>query len=132
MALLNAMHEADTARLVWDAEGLIQSQYEQKLGETTFARQWLEELILGKKIVEVDRRKLTKKESLTIRETGLVGEDLKLYVRTAANSPDRKLVSHDADYDEATRKALRKSLDVSVCSAEQGTAHCCEGGVGTG
>ena len=125
------MHEADAARLVWDQGGLIKSQYENKLGETSFARQWLEELILARKVVEVERCRLTKKKKLAIKATGLVGEDLNYYVRTAASSPDRKLVSHDTDYDAATRKVLKKTLGISVCSAEHGQVHCSEACEGT-
>jgi hypothetical protein len=121
LELLKAVRDVKEGRLVWDDGGKIKSQYEQKLGEQTFARLWIEELVLSEKVVEVARRKLTKKESLSIRETGLIGEDLNFYVRTTANSPDGRLVSHDKHYDNATCRALKKQLGIKVHSAKTAT-----------
>jgi hypothetical protein len=119
--LLNAMRDCPCGRLVWDSEGLIRSQYEQKLNETTFAREWLGNLLLEGKLVAVDRATLTKAQRIAIMETGLVGEDLQWYVRTAAKSPENCLVSHDSDYDNSTRQALKKQLDIKVRSAGEGS-----------
>lgn len=119
LQLLKTLRDASSARLVWDSEGLIKSHYEEMLGEQTFARQWLEELVLEKKIQSVDRIKLTKKQKNAILATGLVGEDFGRYVRTAANSPDRRLASHDTDYDKATCRQLKKQLSVRVHRAKE-------------
>jgi hypothetical protein len=118
--LLNSLKNCTEGRLVWDAGGAIKTQYESKLRPQTFGREWLQELLLNNKIVSVQRCKLTKRQKLALRDTGLVGEDLNYYVRTAASSPDRTLVSHDSDYDDSSRKALRKELDIAVLDACQG------------
>lgn len=118
--LLKAIKNCPVGRLVWDSGGKIKNQYEQKLNETTYAREWLGDLLLAGKVVAVDRARLTKKQSIEIRETGLVGEDLNFYVRTAASSTEKRLVSHDSDYDGATRRALKKQLQIRVHSASEG------------
>lgn len=123
IGLLNAMKESDVGRLVWDDGNVIKNQYEEKLGKTTFGMKWLEELLLAGKVIAVQRCPLSKNQRQAILDTGLVGEDLQYYVRTVANSPDRRLVSHDSDYDSKTRKVLKKELDVVVCTARRGAEH---------
>jgi hypothetical protein len=117
--LLDSMQQQDCARLVWDDGGLIRSQYERKLRPQTFGRDWYEELLVRGKVVSVSRRRLSKRESQLIRGTGLVGEDLNYYVRTAASSPDRRLVSHDRHYDSKTCACVKREISVHVISAQE-------------
>jgi hypothetical protein len=120
--LLEAIRELDAARLVWDDGGLIRSQYENKLSRQSFAWEWLQDLLVRSKVIAVPRARLTSRQSQRIRATGLVGEDLNYYTRTAASSPDRRLVSQDSDYDSATCRALERELDVIVLPSETATA----------
>jgi hypothetical protein len=122
LSLLKTIRENGDSALVWDSEGLIRNQYETSLKPQTFGRDWLQEVMLRNKVVEVDRCKLDRAARRRILDTGLVGEDLKYYVRTAASSPDRRLVSHDSDYDAGTRRAVNECLDVQILSATDGQA----------
>jgi hypothetical protein len=70
VALLNSMRDCSCGRLVWDSGGLIRGQYEQKLNETTFAREWLGDLLLEGKIVVVPRATLTKAQRPRHQENG--------------------------------------------------------------
>jgi hypothetical protein len=118
--LLMSLRDVRDARLVWDTEALIRSQYENKLRKNAFAWEWIQDLMVRSKVIEVPRCRLTRPQSQKIRATGLVGEDLMYYVRTAANSPDRHLVSHDSDFDAASCRVLVKQLDVVVTGATSG------------
>lgn len=119
--LMDTLRANADSRLVWDHGGLIKAQYERKLRPQTFGHEWLQEMLLRDKVVLVRRRRLNRAESVRIRETGLVGEDLNYYVRTSAASRDRRLASQDSDYDPATRRALKQVLDVVVLSPSEGT-----------
>jgi hypothetical protein len=118
--VLKVLESCVEGRLVWDSGGAIRNQYEEKLKPETFGKDWLIRMLQKSKIVPVDRKTLPKGPRVELEETGLVGEDLKYYVRTAANSPDRKLVSHDSDYDAKTCAVLRKGLGVDLLGASQG------------
>jgi hypothetical protein len=118
--LLDELKVNDEGRLVWDDEGMIRGQYERKMRPMTFGFEWLQELLVRNKIVSVPRAVLEKACKRKILDTGLVGEDLNYYVRTAAASPDRRLVSHDKHYDAATCGALKKELEVFVLDATEG------------
>ncbi len=120
--LLKTLRDGPDNRLVWDAGGLIQSQYEAKLKPQTFGKDWLTDMLVRNKVTSVPRKTLTKRQKVKVRETGLVGEDLNYYVRTAMSSPDERLVSQDSDYDAATCRTLRKELGVVVSDAREGAA----------
>jgi hypothetical protein len=123
-SLMAHIKERDDLRLTLDSESLIKTQYEAKLRPQTFGRDWLQEMLSRGRVSFVARAKLSKGVSQAIRATGLVGEDLNYYVRTAAASSDRLLVSEDSDYDESTCKVLKKTLDVVVLGAKRGVDMC--------
>jgi hypothetical protein len=114
------MRDRNHAILVWDTESLIRSQYERKLRQNAFAWEWLQDLLVQSRVLEVPRVRLKPRQAQKILATGLVGEDLNYYVRTAANSPDRRLVTHDSDFDTATCRALDRELDVAAIGAASG------------
>lgn len=122
--LMAYIKEHGDLRLTLDSESLIKTQYEAKLSPQTFGRDWLQEMLSRGRVSFVERAKLSKGVSQAIRATGLVGEDLNYYVRTAAASNDRVLVSDDSDYDEPTCKVLKKKLDVVVLGAKDGVDVC--------
>lgn len=120
--LLKMLRDGPDSRLVWDSGGLIQNQYEAKLKPQTFGKDWLTDMLIRNKVTSVARKPLTKRQKVKVRETGLVGEDLNYYVRTAMSSPDERLVSLDSDYDASTCRTLRKELGVTVSDARDGAA----------
>src|ERR1022692_707846 len=120
LAVMTAMHDSEHMQLVIDDESLIRTQYERKLREDCFGRVWFDEMLNRNKVLFVKRVALVKKVSQAIRGTGLVGEDLKYYVRTAAASAEKALISQDGHYEEKTCKVLKKHLKVMVLSAEEG------------
>lgn len=122
IGLLKALEECTAGMLVWDLGGAIKTQYEEKLRPETFGKDWLIRMLQKSKIVGVERKSIPKGHRIAIEETGLVGEDLRYYVRTAANSPDRKLVSQDSDYDAKTCAVLRKRLGVQLLDSTSGCA----------
>jgi hypothetical protein len=117
--LLDTMKASGEACLVWDDGGLIRAQYDNKVKAPAFGRVWLEELLLRGRVISVPRAPLPSSVRQRIRATGLVGEDLNYYVRTAASSPDRLLVSQDKDYDTGTCHAVKRELLVVILSAAE-------------
>jgi hypothetical protein len=100
--------------LVVDSEGMILYQYESKMDAGTFARQWLRRMFERQRVTAVQRASLDRGTSTRLRECHLDPEDLKYFVRTAAASRSKRLVSHDPDYSTRVKRVLRDRLDVQV------------------
>ena len=118
-SLMKQMRDRDEAYLVLDAGKLIRSQYERKMGNGTFGHAWVGQMAKAGKISLVKLGQFNRGARTALKEAHFDEEDFK-YVRTAAASASKRLVSHDPDYSEKVLKVLkRKVIGVVVQSAAE-------------
>src|ERR1700730_968005 len=100
--LMSTLVELRDARIVVDTENMILSQYDDKLGgrEDSHGKRWVQQMVSGGKVDYVKRARIDRGTETQLREAhfDLNDEDYRLYVRTAAASKDKRLISYDPDY----------------------------------
>lgn len=114
-SLMDRMQEDSIARLVMDDGGFIDFQY-QRLGDS-FGAMWVRRMADLDRILFVRRKHLDRGTQTALQEAHFDREDCSYYVRTAANSPSKRLVSHDPDYSARVQRVLRRRLGVRVLPA---------------
>ncbi len=120
-SLMKQMRDRDEAYLVLDRGKLISSQYDRKMGHGTFGHEWVRQMAKADKISIVKLSEFNRGVRTALKEAHFDQEDFK-YVRTAAESHSKRLVSHDPDYSPKVRTILkRKVLAVVVQSAADAT-----------
>jgi len=97
---------------------IIENQYERKLGEGTFGHHWLIEMAKGDKIKYIKWREIDRGTRTALIEAHFHKEDFK-YVKTAACTVCKTIVTHDPDYSFKICKILQKRLGVSVKDSEE-------------
>jgi hypothetical protein len=115
--LMERMEENIVARLVMDESGFIEFQYTQKLGDS-FAAFWVRRMADLDRVHYVRRKHLDRGTQTALQECHFDREDCSYYVRTAANSPSKRLVTHDRDYSAPVRKVIKRRLGIAVLTAE--------------
>lgn len=115
---MTSFAETLETELVVDDEGLILHQYETKL-RGSFGEFWFRALVAQGRVSRVRRARLDRGTSTRLRELHLDSEDHKYYVRTAAASASKRLVSHDPDYSRSIRQCLSQRLAILILSAAQ-------------
>src|SRR6266511_643926 len=90
-ALMNCMQKSSAARLVMDDGGLVGYQYREKLGDS-FGTMWVRRMADLDRILLVHRSHLDRGTQTRLQEAHFDNEDRKVWVRTAASSPSRRLV----------------------------------------
>jgi len=118
--LMDRMKDSPAACLVMDDGGFIDYQYREKLKDS-FGAMWVRRMADLDKILHVRRKNLDRGTQTQLREAHFDQEDCKYYVRTAAGSPSKRLVSHDPDYSARVQRVIKKRLGIVVFPAEQAT-----------
>lgn len=106
--------------LILDDEGMIRHQYRQKLPQGTYGHEWVRQMATRDKIREVSRARIDRGTVTQVKEAHLDDEDYKYYVRTAAASESKALVSHDPDYSSQICRILKRRLGISVYLPREG------------
>ena len=119
-ALMDTMKESSVARLVMDTEGFIEHSYG-KL-KNNYGEWWFRRMSDLDKVHYVPRKYLDRGTQTQLQEAHFDREDCKYYVRTAASSRSKRLVSHDPDYSPSVCRILRRRLRVSLLDANQAGA----------
>jgi hypothetical protein len=99
--------------LALDDEGHVQHQYEQKMGEESEGRRWLQRLASKNKIRFYNLGKFPKGFLTKLKEASFHKGDHKL-VRLSMATSSRLLVSEDQDFSKGVCKTLRKQRGVEV------------------
>jgi hypothetical protein len=92
---------------------IIENQYVSKLREGTFGHHWLIEMAKNDKIKWIKWREIDRGTITALKEVHFDKEDFK-YVKTAACTICKIIVTHDPDYSVKVCKILKRRLDVSV------------------
>ncbi len=120
-SLMKQMRDRDEAYLVLDKGNLIRSQYDRKMRHGDFGHEWVRQMAKVGKINMVKLGEFNRGVRTALKEVSFSKEDLR-YVRIAAESRSKRLVSHDPHYSPPVRKILRrKAVDVVVQSATEAT-----------
>jgi len=116
--LMNIMSSKGIFFLALDIRGKILIQYLEKLKEGTFGHEWLIKMMSEDKIKVVPWIPIDRGIKVEIKEAPfpIGGEDFK-YVRTAASTICKYLVSHDPDYSDRACRVLRRKLEIKVKTA---------------
>lgn len=122
LQLTKMMLEHPNTGLVLDSDGQIQNHYESKMRAQAYGIYWVQQMATRGKIERCARCDTHKGARVKLQEAGfpLNNEDFKKYVRTAAGSTYRTLITHDSDYNARIIKILRKELGVTILSATDG------------
>ena len=120
--LMDRMQASSIACLVMDDGGFIEYQYA-KLKDS-YGAMWVRRMADLDKILLVRRKNMDRGTQTQLQEAHFDQEDCRYYVRTAASSPNKRLVSHDPDYSSRVRKVLKKRLGIAVLAARQATEVC--------
>ncbi len=104
--------------LALDNGGIIRTQYENKLRHGTYGYYWLLEMAKRDKIRPVEWGDIDRGTRTQLKEVHFDPEDFK-YVRTAAVTVCKIIVSHDDDYSTKVRRILRRRLDVVVKDSKE-------------
>lgn len=105
--LLNTLKSHPDGQIVIDDEGLIRHQYDTKLGPLSFGREWVRFMLERGKFSKVHRARIPEGVRVDLEEAHFDREDYKVYVRTAAASVSRRIVTYDDDYSPEVRRILR-------------------------
>lgn len=121
LSLMKEMRDRDEAYLVLDSDQQISSQYDRKMGHGAFGQEWVRQMAKADKITFVKWKEFNRGARVALMEVSFSKEDFR-YVRTAAVSCSKRLVSHDPHYTRKVRKILkRKVVGVVVQSATEAT-----------
>lgn len=111
--------------VVDDADDII-NEYSRKLKNDDYGQWWLRSISGSGKFRKVPRARMSKRARIKLLdELHFDRHDLNRYVRTAASSESRVLVSLDDDYPGQVVAAIRDYFDVSVKPPAGGHAHVC-------
>ncbi len=122
MRLLTSMRDKKVALLTLDDEDLILNQYKNNMGKS-FGMVWVQHMLSEDKVHQVHRARIDRKTSKLLREAHLDPEDYKYYVRTAAATDYKRIISRDRDYSPQIQKILNKRLLLKVSSAQSTCDH---------
>ncbi len=114
--LMDVMMSIKDARLLMDDRGRINNQYSSKMVQGTVGHSWVRQMATKGKVVFVRWRRMDRGTTTKLKEAHFDPEDVK-YVRTAAESSSKKLVSHDPDYSPSVQRVLKKRMSVQVLDA---------------
>jgi hypothetical protein len=118
VVFLNEFKASDDLLLVLDEGGLIKAQYLRNLKAPRFGHKWLTFMLLRSRTRLYPRARIPKRAlRKLLDERHLDPRDLKLFVRVALASPDRRIITHDGDFWGGSRWTLKHELDITVDSA---------------
>lgn len=113
----NSLMKRTVEELEWfialDDGRIIRNQYESKLRQGTFGHHWLIEMAKRDKIKYIKWKEIDRGTKTALKEAHFDKEDFK-YVKTAACTVCKTIVTHDPDYSVNVCKILKKRLGVSV------------------
>ncbi len=119
LRLMEGMKEGRETVLALDDEDLIATQWRNNIDVQSYALKWVEEMALNGKIHYVHRARIDRKTSKLLREASFDTEDYNYYVRTAAASDYKRIISRDfRDYSSRVQKILKKRLRLRVSNAQ--------------
>ena len=105
-------------KVVFDEAGLIQGEYDRKLRGDEYGQSWLRHIVNTSRYHPVRRANPSKRvKQKLLGRYHFDTKDFNRYVRPAAASEDKLLVTHDPGYSGPIRQELKSSLKVSVHSA---------------
>ncbi|MCH8152761.1 MAG: hypothetical protein IH830_10375 [Planctomycetes bacterium] len=108
-SLMKQMRGRDEAYLVLDSGKLISSQYDRKMRHGTFGHEWVRQMAKADKISIVKLGQFNRGVRTALIGVSFSREDLR-YVRAAAESCSKRLVSHDPHYSPKVRTILRRRV----------------------
>lgn len=111
--LLDRMKQSESARLVIDCQGTIKAQYDSKLRFGAFGKEWVRTMAQSGKVVYVSRVNLDRGTQRRLMELHFDHTDLP-YVRTAAASESKRLMTRDDDYPAPIQRLLRDRCEIRV------------------
>lgn len=109
--LMTEVFRGTNVQLVVDDEHLIETQYDAHLRKTPIGKYWLIHVRSAGKFIRVPRRFLDRSIRKRLAECHFDREDLRNYVRTAASSPSKTIVTHDGDYSGRVVLVLKRHVD---------------------
>lgn len=122
LLLMTEIARPDSERkVVFDKGGLIATEYDRKLRHDEFGQAWFR-YVSQNRCHLVDRKSINKAVTRKLLDHHFDTKDLNRYVRPAAASDDKLLVTHDPGYSVPIRKELKSSLSIAVHSAF--SVHC--------
>ncbi len=120
--LMTQMRDCAEASLVLDKGRTISNQYDEKMRHGTLGSEWVRVMAKAGKICIVKLGRFNRGVRTALKEAHFDPEDFK-YVRTAAETDSRRLVSHDPDYSPKVRKILKRKV-VGVVLQSAAEARC--------
>ncbi len=122
-SLMKQMRDRVEAYLVLDMGERIRSQYERKMVHGTLGHEWVRQMAKADKISIVKLGQFNRGVRTALKQAHFDPEDFK-YVRTAAESCSKRLVSYDPDYSPKVRRILKsRVVGVVVQSATEATCY---------
>jgi hypothetical protein len=118
---MKVMEGCEVALVVIDDGGFINHQYDRL---RDYGQWWFRRMTDLDKVVRVRRASIDRETRTRLSEAHFDREDYRYYVRTAAASANKRLVTHDRDYSARVRRILSERLGVRVTDAGSALAQC--------
>ena len=129
-SLMRYLERGNNCAIVMDNEDLIKHQYKKRLKEPSYGSKWLKSMLLGKKVVFVDRAVIPQGVRVKLKTRGFDDEDFKYYIRTCANSCCKVIATYDIHFYEVGT-ILWNKLNIKVKSSIDAEEFARNGSCGT-
>ena len=117
LALLKLLLATPEFVLALDAKRKIQREYENRVRAPMYAHQWLDLLQRKERVKPVERLRIPKGASVSLREARLHKKDFPLV--EAALGSSKVIVTRDPSFSEPVKSILHRELDITVLDARQ-------------